>query len=99
MIAIADQPAPPPAAAPARALAPSRILAGHSVRGRAIVAVRVGAADAPVRVLVVGDVHGNEPAGEAIVARLRRSPPDGVALYLVRTANPDGRALATRQNA
>ncbi len=82
-----------------RVPAPARIVAGHSVRGRAIVATRVGAADAAVRVLVVGDVHGNEPAGEAIVARLRRARLDGVALYLVRTANPDGRVLGTRQNA
>jgi protein MpaA len=50
-------------------------------------------------VLVVGDVHGNEPAGEAIVARLRRERLSGVACWLVRTANPDGRALGTRQNA
>ncbi|WP_196807309.1 M14 family zinc carboxypeptidase [Candidatus Solirubrobacter pratensis] len=77
----------------------SSIVAGHSVRGRAIVATRVGDPAAPVRVLVVGDVHGNEPAGEAIVARLRRARPDGVVLYLVRSANPDGRALGTRQNA
>jgi len=84
---------------PARVSAPARILAGHSVRGQAIVAVRVGAADASVRVLVVGDIHGNEPAGEAIVARLNRESLEGVALYLVRTANPDGRALGTRQNA
>jgi protein MpaA len=75
------------------------LLIGHSAQGRDITATRVGAADAPVRVLVVGDVHGNEPAGEAIVARLRRSAPEGVALWLVRTANPDGRALGTRQNA
>jgi murein peptide amidase A len=72
---------------------------GHSVGGRAIVATRVGDASAPVRVLVVGDVHGNEPAGEAIVARLKRAKPDGVVLYLVRTGNPDGRAANTRQNA
>jgi murein peptide amidase A len=75
------------------------ITAGHSVRGHAIVATRVGDASAPVRVLVVGDVHGNEPAGEAIVARLRRARIEGVVLYLVRTANPDGRAAGTRQNA
>jgi protein MpaA len=72
---------------------------GHSVQGRPLEVTRVGAADAPVRVLVVGDVHGNEPAGEAIVARLRRAREDGVAFWLVRTANPDGRALGTRQNA
>jgi murein peptide amidase A len=77
--------------------APSPI--GHSVGGRAIVATRVGDPSAPVRVLVVGDVHGNEPAGEAIVARLKRAKPDGVVLYLVRTGNPDGRAANTRSNA
>jgi len=78
---------------------PPPIVAGHSVGGRAIVATRVGDPAAPVRVLVVGDVHGDEPAGEAIVARLRRARLDGVVLYLVRTGNPDGRAARTRQNA
>ena len=73
---------------------------GHSAEGREIRATRVGEPDAAVNVLVVGDVHGNEPAGEAIVARLRRAQvPDGVALWLVRTGNPDGRAANTRQNA
>jgi murein peptide amidase A len=72
---------------------------GHSVQGRPIEATRVGDPAAPVHVLVVGDVHGNEPAGEAIVARLRRARLSGVAFWLVRTANPDGRALGTRQNA
>jgi protein MpaA len=96
----APDPATPgqvPAAPPGHGL--SRVVAGHSVEGRAIVATRIGDPAAPVRVLVVGDVHGNEPAGEAIVARLRRARVDGVVLYLVRTANPDGRARATRQNA
>src|ERR1700748_3069521 len=72
---------------------------GHSVQHRPIVAQRVGDPDAPVKVLVVGDVHGNEPAGEAIVARLARQSLSGVEFYLVRTANPDGRARDTRQNA
>jgi len=83
----------------ARDVTPVRDVLGHSVRGRAIVATRIGDAAAPVRVLVVGDVHGNEPAGEAIVARLRRVRLDGVVLYLVRTGNPDGRVSGTRQNA
>src|SRR3954447_3669700 len=72
---------------------------GHSVQGRPLEVTRVGDADAPVRVLVVGNVHGDEPAGEAIVARLRRHGLAGGAFWVVRTANPDGRAAGTRQNA
>jgi protein MpaA len=72
---------------------------GHSVEHRPIVATRVGDPAAAVRVLVVGDVHGNERAGERIVARLERSHPDGVRMWLIRTANPDGVAAGTRQNA
>jgi protein MpaA len=75
------------------------MIVGHSVEHRPIRATRVGDPAAEVRVLVVGDIHGNERAGERIVARLRRSPPDGVRLWLVRTANPDGVAAGTRQNA
>ncbi len=81
------------------AAALASLVIGHSAQGREIRAERVGAADAPVNVLVVGDVHGNEPAGEAIVARLRAARVDGVAFWLVRTGNPDGRAAGTRQNA
>ena len=79
---------------------PERIVAGHSVHGRQIVATRRGDPAAPVRVLVVGSVHGNEPAGQSVIARLRRAaPPRGVQLWLVRTANPDGLLRGTRQNA
>jgi protein MpaA len=76
------------------------VLIGHSVDHRPLVAHRVGDPAAAVRVLVVGDVHGNERAGERIVARLRRvRTPRGVRFWLVRTANPDGVAAGTRQNA
>ena len=81
------------------AAALATLVIGHSAEGREIRATRVGDVHAPVKVLVVGDVHGNEPAGEAIVAALRRADVDGVQLWLVRTANPDGRAAHTRQNA
>ena len=81
------------------AVALATFVIGHSVQGRPIEATRVGDPAAPVHVLVVGDVHGNEPAGEAIVARLRRARLSGAAFWLVRTANPDGRAHDTRQNA
>jgi murein peptide amidase A len=81
------------------AAALASLVIGHSVQGREIRATRVGEEGAAVNVLVVGDVHGNEPAGEAIVAALRRQSVEGVAFWLVRTGNPDGRAADTRQNA
>jgi murein peptide amidase A len=81
------------------AAALASLVIGHSVQGREIRATRVGEEGAAVNVLVVGDVHGNEPAGEAIVAALRKQSVEGVAFWLVRTGNPDGRAADTRQNA
>jgi N-acetylmuramoyl-L-alanine amidase len=85
-------------AAPAPAAASQTI--GHSVEGRPIQAVRVGSASAAVKVLVFGLVHGDEPGGSEVVARLRHShPPRGVALYLVPDLNPDGTHAGRRQNA
>jgi N-acetylmuramoyl-L-alanine amidase/Zinc carboxypeptidase len=86
----------------ALATAPEGVAAtyGESAEGRPLRVVRAGDPGAPVRLLVVGSIHGNEPAGHAVVARLRRSePPPGVQLYLVNTANPDGVRAGTRQNA
>jgi protein MpaA len=87
------------AAAPAAA---SRVeTVGRSVQGRAINAVVIGPRDAARNVLVVGDIHGNEPAGNAIVhaLRARNAAPPGTALWLIRSFNPDGLAAHTRQNA
>jgi murein peptide amidase A len=76
------------------------VLLGHSVQGRPLPAVIAGDPAAPRRALVVGCIHGNECAGEAVIDRLRRlRPPRGVALWLVRSANPDGQARGTRENA
>jgi protein MpaA len=75
------------------------LVVGHSVRGRLIVAYERGDRSAPP-VVVVGVIHGTEPAGLAVVARLRRMPlPPGVHLWLVPTVNPDGLAAGRRQNA
>jgi N-acetylmuramoyl-L-alanine amidase len=72
---------------------------GRSARGRAIRAVRVGAPNARLNVLAVGSVHGDEPGGKAVTARLRRArPPRGVALWIVDDMNPDGSGAGTRQN-
>jgi N-acetylmuramoyl-L-alanine amidase len=77
-----------------------RVVGGESVRREPIVAVRSGEATAPVTVLVTGSIHGTEPAGLAVIRRLRRlTPPEGVQVWTVRTVNPDGLARGRRQNA
>jgi N-acetylmuramoyl-L-alanine amidase len=92
---VATAPGPPSAAAVERS-----VVIGDSAQGRPIRAELVGSPRARVKLMVVGAVHGNEPAGEAVVARLRRArPPRGTAYWLVNDANPDGSAAGTRQNA
>jgi len=76
------------------------ITLGRSVDGRAITAVEIGDFDAPRRALVVGCIHGNEPAGIAIADALAKGvPPRELDLWVVRDLNPDGVAAGTRQNA
>ncbi len=75
------------------------VVVGHSVRRRPIVAYERGNPAAPATV-VVGVIHGDEPAGLGVISLLRRMPlPGGVHLWLVPTVNPDGLAAGTRQNA
>ena len=75
------------------------VVVGRSVRGRPIVAYERGDRSAPAT-LVVGVIHGTEPAGLAVISRLRHMQlPPGVHLWLVPTVNPDGLATGTRQNA
>jgi murein peptide amidase A len=77
-----------------------RMVIGRSVRDRPIRAWEVGQATGSRRVLVVGCVHGNEPAGKAITRRLRRAQlRPGTVLLIVDEFNPDGCAAGTRQNA
>jgi murein peptide amidase A len=75
---------------------------GQSVDGRAIRAERIGDRAAPLKVLVVGNVHGDEPQGIRIVDRLRQRYGDrlhNVDLWTISTINPDGLAAGTRVNA
>jgi protein MpaA len=73
---------------------------GGSVRGRRIVAVESGDPSSPRKVLVVGCVHGNEPAGVAVARALIDGPPPVHAdLWVVPVLNPDGVAARTRGNA
>lgn len=72
---------------------------GHSVQGRAIRPAVLGHGPAPL--LVVGCIHGNEPAGLPIVRTLQRAGAlPGTEIVVVPALNPDGcLALGTRQNA
>jgi protein MpaA len=74
---------------------------GHSVDGRAIQPVLMGGPPSAPRLLVVGCIHGNEPAGMAITRALLRSGPVFRAQVLVvQTVNPDGCLVShARQNA
>lgn len=63
-------------------------------------AKRQGPADAPTQVLAVGQIHGDEPGGLRVIRALRKMRvPRGVALWTVRSVNPDGARLGIRQNA
>ena len=87
----------------ARRAAPSRrrvtvVRLGRSARGRPIDAVHIGSGSR-ADLLVVGCVHGDEPAAIAVTRRLRgmlrgRS----LDAWLIDDLNPDGRAAGTRVN-
>ena len=97
---IAGMAAAAAAAGPAPAQAPAWETIGHSEQGRPIRAMRVGSPRARVKMLAVGAIHGDEQAGRAVLARLRRArPPRGTAIWLVDDANPDGTAANSRHNA
>ncbi len=76
------------------------VVLGRSVQGRPIWVFEVGDPRSPRRVLVVGCIHGNEPAGVAIADALARGRAvAGADLWIVPDLNPDGVAGDTRQNA
>lgn len=73
---------------------------GESVQGRAINAIELGEPKAGRKILVVGEIHGDERAGAAIAEQLARGPaPADTDLWIVPRLNPDGAARRTRQNA
>ena len=77
-----------------------RRVVGHSVEGRPIWAVERGNPDASRRVVVVGQIHGDERAGVRTARYIVQHVPvsSGTDLWVVPTMNPDGLALNTRQN-
>lgn len=82
------------------AAAAERSVVGRSVEGRPIVGLASGPADAPLKVLVFGDIHGDETAGMRVVRQLLAAAvPPRTRLMVVPTINPDGVAAGTRGNA
>jgi len=76
------------------------VVLGHSVQGHPITAVHLGVAGSANRVVVVGCIHGNEPAGIAIARQLETMAAGrSLDLWIVEDLNPDGVAAGTRQNA
>jgi protein MpaA len=76
------------------------VVLGQSEQGRPIVAWETGDPSAKRRVLVVGCIHGNEPAGIAIANAVTHAPvPAGLDVWVVPNLNPDGVAAGTRQDA
>lgn len=79
---------------------PSPYLVGQSVRGRKIMAVRQGDPAAKRVLLVIGQIHGNEPAGRSVITRLRATKvPADTAIWTITSVNPDGSAAGKRRNA
>jgi murein peptide amidase A len=75
-------------------------LLGHSVKGRPIRVSKIGPSSGAPTLLVVGCIHGNEPAGIAVARDLLSDPlPKRVTLWVLPDLNPDGVAAGTRQNA
>lgn len=106
--AVLEPPLPGPSSSGAGSLhptptlspAPSTTTIGRSRQGRALTATRYGWATAPRTVVVIGLLHGDEPAGLTVVTALRTlTPPTDTQLWVVPTGNPDGQAAARRTNA
>ena len=75
------------------------VLLGRSVDGRAIRAVRIGDPASPRKAIVVGAIHGDEPAGLRVTRAIRSLAVTGVDVWVIDTVNPDGLARHVRQNA
>ena len=70
------------------------------MQGRPITAIELGDPASERKLVVVGCIHGNEPAGIAIARQLETlPPPPGSDIWVVENLNPDGVVAGTRQNA
>lgn len=87
-------------ATPAQAASTDLVPIGMSLAGADIVAERRGPDGADTVMVVIGQMHGDEPAGRLVVDLLRQAPlGDGTTMWLVPTMNPDGHRRHRRENA
>jgi protein MpaA len=70
---------------------------GRSVEGRPLLVAQSGTG--PVRVYVIGGVHGDETEGRTVLDTLGRQRRVGATLRVLRDLNPDGTAAYRRANA
>jgi len=70
---------------------------GYSVEGRPLYVAQSGSG--PVRVYLIGGVHGDETEGRSIIDSLAHSSNPGVTLRILRDLNPDGTVAHRRLNA
>lgn len=92
--------AAPTTTVPAANAPPATFTFGRSAGGRPLVAHhRVGSAAADRTVLVIGSMHGEEPAGGRVVNALATATlAADLDLWTIDTLNPDGLAIGNRHN-
>lgn len=90
-----------PTTTPASTYVAKRIVVGTTSKGREIRAYFRGDPNADHVVLLLGQMHGDEPAGvrTARWAIEHVRPKAGTGVWIIPTMNPDGRARGTRTNA
>lgn len=70
---------------------------GLSVRNRPILVAEAG--HGPLRILLVGGIHGDETEGRAALEALKQQRNADATIRIVRDLNPDGTAAGRRTNA
>ena len=98
-VAVSLVPAPVAAATERPAVVEKRVI-GHSVKGRDIVAWRLGDPSSSTKVVLLAAMHGDEKGSVTTLRRLRDGRPiKGADIWVVPVVNPDGYASNRRQNA
>lgn len=99
LLVLVELPSATAAAAPHTAAPIETRQIGRTVRDRPIIARRYGTPGG-TPVLVVAAIHGSEPGGIAVARAIAAASAEaGYDLWVIETANPDGLAARTRQNA